>query len=55
MVKTWLESEVWQLMAKEMSAYKHDCTLNRKLTSWIEMAECVYAVMDKEGLIELTP
>lgn len=53
--KVWLPSEVWDLIAKEMKAYKQDCELRRVSFSYREMAECVYHILDNEGLIELNP
>ena len=53
--KTWLESEIIQLMAEEMRAYRHDCSLRQRQFSYQEMAENLYALMDAKGLIEHTP
>lgn len=53
--KTWLQSEIWQLMAEEMRAYKHDCRIRRRNFSYDEMAENVFAVLDSKGLIEHQP
>jgi hypothetical protein len=53
--KTWLPSEIWELMAAEMKAYKHDCQVRQLNLSYLEMAENVYRVLDEKGLIEHTP
>lgn len=53
--KVWLPSEVWDLMAAEMKAYRQDCNLRRVPFSYQEMAECVYLILDQHGLIELNP
>jgi hypothetical protein len=53
--KQWLPSEIWQLMAEEMKAYKHDCALRRRPFSYDEMAENVYHVLSEKGLIEHAP
>ena len=53
--KTWLESEIIQLMADEMKAYRHDCSVRQRQFSYQEMAENLYAMMDDKGLIQDTP
>ena len=53
--KKWEPSEIWQLMATEMRAYKHDCQVRGRNFSYDEMAECVFFVLDSKGLIELEP
>jgi len=55
MPKTWAESEVVALIAKEILAYRKDCIERRRPISYPEMAECVYAELNKEGLIEHEP
>lgn len=53
--KTWLQSEIWQLMAEEARAYKHDCAIRRRNFSYDEMMENVFLALDTRGLIEYTP
>lgn len=53
--KKWLQSEIYQLMAEEMRAYKHDCLVRRRSLSYDEMAENVFMALDSRGLIKYTP
>ena len=53
--KTWLQSEVEQLIEAELKAYRHDCSIRRRTYSNLEAAENIYAILDSKGLIEHTP
>ena len=53
--KTWLQSEIWQLMAEEMKDYKHYCAIRRINFTWNDCAENVFMKLDSLGLIEYTP
>ncbi len=53
--KTWLESEVVQMIVDEARAFKHDCNLRTRQFSWQELAENIYARLDAHNLIDRTP
>ena len=53
--KTWLESEICELIAQEAKEYKHDCVLRGLAFSYIEEARNIYALLDRHGLIQDTP
>jgi hypothetical protein len=53
--KTWLPSEIRELIEKEMRAYTHDCSLRRIPISYQDMADCVVSVLAEKGLIEYQP
>jgi hypothetical protein len=53
--KTWLDSEIIELMVQEAKEYRHDVQLKGKPVNYREMMECVLQVLEREHLIEHTP
>lgn len=53
--KTWLDSEIIDLMVEEAKAYRHDQQLKQETINYREMMECILLVLDSKGLIERTP
>ncbi len=54
-VKTWLDSEIIDLMVTEAREYRHSQQLLQKSINYREMMECILAAMQNKGLIEDTP
>jgi hypothetical protein len=53
--KTWLDSEIVELMTAEAKAYRHDQQLKQQPINYREMMECVLLALQQHGLIEDTP
>jgi hypothetical protein len=53
--KTWLDSEIVELMTAECRAYRHHQQLMRQPVNYQEMMENVLHVLKDKGLIEDTP
>jgi len=53
--KTWLESEIVDLIAGELKDYRHDCSIRRRQYTHHEAAELVYVLLNDRGLIEHSP
>lgn len=53
--KTWLQSEIEQIIAAELRSYRHDCVLRTRQYTNAEASELIYAALDSRGLIEHTP
>lgn len=53
--KTWIESEIIELIENEIRTFLHERPSKRDPIDWHDLAGCIYVILNDAGLIEHTP